>query len=69
MPSVLSYCKALSIDPAPEIKLATSRSAVKRFTDSASPVAGRSVFIRYPEAKNWVEKAVSRPILSCLVIR
>ena len=37
--SFLSYFKTLSIGPAPGIESATSRSAVKRSTDWASPAA------------------------------
>ena len=32
LPSFLSYCKTLSVDPAPGIEPTTSRSAVKRST-------------------------------------
>ena len=39
VPSFLSYFKTLSIGPAPGIEPATSRSAVKRSTDWASPAA------------------------------
>ena len=37
VPSFLRYFKTLSIGPAPGIEPATSRSAVKRSTDWASP--------------------------------
>ena len=39
VPSFLSYFKTLSIGPAPGIEPATSRSAVKRYTDWAKPAA------------------------------
>ena len=39
VPSFLSYFKTLSVGPAPGIEPATSRSAVRRSTDSANPAA------------------------------
>ena len=42
VPSFLSYFKTLSIGPAPEIELATSRSVIKRSADWANPAAVKS---------------------------
>ena len=42
VPSFLSYLKTLSIGPAPGIELATSRSAVTRFTEWANTAAFES---------------------------
>ena len=44
VPSFLSYFKTLSIGPAPGIEPTTSRSAVKRSTDWASPAAVKDMF-------------------------
>ena len=46
VPSFLSYFKTVSFGPAPGIKPATTRSAVKRSTDWANPAAVKGTYLK-----------------------